>query len=124
MEEIENNCFNVVLFCLVNIGFSQALMFFRYIIPVPIINHFLEDVEERNKYIGFCSLGLTCQATENAQLREHLKMPSGLTGVLVNKIQKLTDTNQWIKKDDVLLAFDGVPIANDGTGKFFSVGKF
>ncbi|BBN11346.1 hypothetical protein MPTK1_5g11110 [Marchantia polymorpha subsp. ruderalis] len=89
-----------------------------YIIPVPIINHFLEDVEERNKYIGFCSLGLTCQATENAQLREHLKMPSGLTGVLVNKIQKLTDTNQWIKKDDVLLAFDGVPIANDGTVHF------
>ncbi|KAL3696064.1 hypothetical protein R1sor_010140 [Riccia sorocarpa] len=89
-----------------------------YIIPVPIIDHFLEDVEERNRYVGFCSLGLTCQATENAQLREHLNMAPGLTGVLVSKIQKLTDTYQWIKKDDVLLAFDGSPIANDGTVHF------
>ncbi|KAL2643767.1 hypothetical protein R1flu_011354 [Riccia fluitans] len=89
-----------------------------YIIPVPIINHFLEDVEERNRYVGFCSLGLTCQATENAQLRELLKMAPGVTGVLVSKVQKLTDTNQWIKKDDVLLAFDGSPIANDGTVHF------
>ncbi|KAJ7553535.1 hypothetical protein O6H91_06G102300 [Diphasiastrum complanatum] len=89
-----------------------------YIIPAPIINHFLADVEENGRYIGFCSLGLTCQATENAQLREHLKMPPGLTGVLVSKIYPLTDTSRFIKKDDVLLEFDGIPIANDGTVNF------
>ncbi|CAM6089030.1 unnamed protein product [Calypogeia fissa] len=89
-----------------------------YIIPVPIINHFLEDVEEKKRYVGFCSLGLICQAIENPHLREHLQMPPGLTGVLVNKIQPLTDTFQWLKKDDVLVAFDDTPIANDGTVHF------
>lgn len=89
-----------------------------YIIPVPIISHFLVDVEERGKYMGFCTLGLTCQATENSQLREHLKMPAGLTGVLVSKIHPLTDTHRWIKKDDVILQFDGHAIANDGTVHF------
>lgn len=89
-----------------------------YIIPVPIIEHFMADVNERGKYIGFCALGLSCQPTENMQLREHLKMPPGLTGVLVSKINPLSDSHRVLKKDDVIIAFDGVPIANDGTVHF------
>ncbi|KAG0591583.1 hypothetical protein KC19_1G185700 [Ceratodon purpureus] len=89
-----------------------------YIIPVPVIKHFLADVEETGGYIGFCSLGVTCQSAENVQLREHLKMPPGLTGVLINKIHPLTDTSRCLKRDDVILAFDGIPIANDGTVHF------
>lgn len=46
------------------------------------------------------------------------RMPPGLTGVLINKIHPLTDTNRCLKKDDVILAFDSVPIANDGTGRY------
>lgn len=89
-----------------------------YIIPVPIIEHFMADVNEQGKYIGFCTLGLSCQPTENVQLREHLKMPPGLTGVLVSKINPLSDSHRVLKKDDVIIAFDGVPIANDGTVHF------
>lgn len=89
-----------------------------YIIPVPIIEHFMDDVNEQGKYIGFCTLGLSCQPTENVQLREHLKMPPGLTGVLVSKINPLSDSHRVLKKDDVIIAFDGVPIANDGTVHF------
>lgn len=40
-----------------------------------------------------------------------------MTGVLVSKINPLSDAYKVLKKDDVILAFDGVPIANDGTGK-------
>ena len=39
-----------------------------------------------------------------------------MTGVLVNKINPLSDAHRVLKKDDIILAFDGVPIANDGTG--------
>jgi hypothetical protein len=81
-----------------------------------VIQHFLEDVEENGHYVGFCSLGLSCQQLENAQLRDHLGMRPGMTGVLVNRVQRLTDSHNHIRKDDVLMAFDGVPIANDGTG--------
>ncbi len=90
-----------------------------YIIPVPVIKHFLAGVEESGKYVGFCSLGLLCQPTENVQLRNHFKMLPEMTGVLVSKINPLSDAYKILKKDDIILAFDGVPIANDGTGTHF-----
>lgn len=89
-----------------------------YIIPVPVIRHFIAGVEERGNYVGFCSLGLSCQSTENVQLREHFQMHPGLTGVMVSKINPLSDVHKVLKKDDILLSFDGVPIANDGTVPF------
>lgn len=42
-----------------------------------------------------------------------------MTGVLVSKINPLSDAHRVLKKDDIILAFDGVPIANDGTGTHF-----
>ena len=42
-----------------------------------------------------------------------------MTGVLVSKINPLSDAHRVLKKDDILFAFDGVPIANDGTGTHF-----
>ncbi|XP_059665551.1 protease Do-like 10, mitochondrial [Cornus florida] len=89
-----------------------------YIIPVPVIKHFITGVEESGKYVGFCSLGLSCQPTENVQLREHFRMSPDMTGVLVSKINPLSDAHRVLKKDDIVLAFDGVPIANDGTVHF------
>ncbi|KAK9293355.1 hypothetical protein L1049_021347 [Liquidambar formosana] len=89
-----------------------------YIIPVPVIKHFIAGVEESGKYVGFCSLGLSCQPTENVQLRNHFRMRPGMTGVLVSKINPLSNAHGILKKDDIILAFDGVPIANDGTVPF------
>ncbi|KVI09557.1 Peptidase S1 [Cynara cardunculus var. scolymus] len=86
-----------------------------YIIPVPVIKHFVDGVEASGNYAGFCSLGLSCQPTENIQLREYFGMRPDLTGVLVSKINPLSDAHNVLKKDDIVLAFDGVPIANDGT---------
>ncbi|KAG0496602.1 hypothetical protein HPP92_001136 [Vanilla planifolia] len=89
-----------------------------YIIPVPIIKHFLSGVEENGKYLGFCSLGLSCQTTENVQLRDHFCMSPEMTGVLVCRINPLSEAYKVLKKDDIILAFDDVPIANDGTVPF------
>ncbi|XP_057962317.1 protease Do-like 10, mitochondrial [Malania oleifera] len=89
-----------------------------YIIPVPVIEHFIAGVEESGKYVGFCSLGLSCQPTENVHLRNHFQMCPEMTGVLVSKINVLSDAHKILKKDDILLAFDDVPIANDGTVPF------
>ncbi|KAL1197085.1 Protease Do-like 10 [Cardamine amara subsp. amara] len=89
-----------------------------YIIPTPVIKHFINGVEECGKYIGFCSMGVSCQPMENAQLRGNFQMSSEMTGVLVSKINPLSKAHKILKKDDVILAFDGVPIANDGTVPF------
>lgn len=93
--------------------------FCSYIIPVPVITHFIASVEDRGKYVGFCSLGLSCQAMENEQLREHFGMQPGMTGVLVSKINPISEAHKILKRDDIILAFDGVSIANDGTGTCF-----
>ncbi|KAG9160551.1 hypothetical protein Leryth_025482 [Lithospermum erythrorhizon] len=89
-----------------------------YIIPVPVINHFIAGVEESGKYAGFCSMGLSCQPTENSQLRKHFRMHPDMTGVLVGKIHPLSDASKVLKKDDIILSFDGVQVANDGTVPF------
>ncbi|PUZ65970.1 hypothetical protein GQ55_3G268400 [Panicum hallii var. hallii] len=89
-----------------------------YIIPVPVIKRFISGVEESGKYSGFCTLGVSCQATENIQLRECFGMQPDMTGVLVSRINPLSDAYKILKKDDILLEFDGVPIANDGTVPF------
>ncbi|XP_044408771.1 protease Do-like 10, mitochondrial [Triticum aestivum] len=89
-----------------------------YIIPVPVIKRFISGVEESGKYSGFCSLGISCQATENIQIRECFGMRPEMTGVLVSRINPLSDAYEILRKDDILLEFDGVPIANDGTVPF------
>ncbi|CAH8298164.1 unnamed protein product [Eruca vesicaria subsp. sativa] len=86
-----------------------------YIIPTPVIKHFINGVEESGKYIGFCSMGVSCQPMENAQIRSIYQMSSEMTGVLISKINPLSDAHRILKKEDVILAFDGVPIGNDGT---------
>ena len=81
------------------------------------IKHFIAGVKERGKYVGFCSLGLSCQPTENVQLQNHFRMHPEMTGVLVSKINPLSDAHKVLKKDDIVLGFDGIPVANDETGR-------
>ena len=45
-----------------------------YIIPVPIIEHFLADIKRTGGFVGFCSLGIVCQPLENPSLRRYLSM--------------------------------------------------
>lgn len=92
-------------------------VFYRYIIPVPIIKHFISGVEEKGEYVGFCSLGVSCQPTENCYLQSYFRIKQDLTGVLVNKINPLSHAYTVLKKDDVILKFDGVPVASDGSGR-------
>lgn len=88
-----------------------------YLIPVPVIKHFLMDIERFGSYKGFCTLGLSWQAMDNPTMRDAFGMPNDENdlGVLVNKLEPLSDTAKVLKPDDVLLAFDGNPIASDGT---------
>eukprot|EP00882_Tetradesmus_deserticola_P018709 GHRQ01020094.1.p1 GENE.GHRQ01020094.1~~GHRQ01020094.1.p1 ORF type:complete len:426 (+),score=236.79 GHRQ01020094.1:1316-2593(+) len=90
-----------------------------YIIPVPVINHFLEDLERHGgKYTGFCELGVSWQSLENEGMREVLDMPKGLTGVYITKTEPLFDASRQLMAGDVLTHFNGVEIADDGTFLF------
>ncbi|KAF8045638.1 hypothetical protein N665_4582s0002 [Sinapis alba] len=89
-----------------------------YMIPTPVVKHFLDGVEE--KHVSFGSMNLSYQTMENAQLRDYFKMSKDMTGILVNEINPLSDAYNFLKKDDVILAIDGVSIGNDSEVPFLN----
>jgi len=90
-----------------------------FIIPVPIIQHFLEDVKRNGgSYGGFPVLGINCQAMENPQLRASAGMRPGESGVLLCKVRPMTDAAEKLRMHDVILEVDGQPVGNDGTVHF------
>jgi S1-C subfamily serine protease len=88
-----------------------------YLIPAPVIRHFLMDLED-GKYDGVPTLGISCQNTENSDLREKLDMKPEMTGVLVNKVAQNSSANGLIESGDVILNIEGFNVANDSTIEF------
>lgn len=95
-----------------------------YIIPVPVVQHFLEDVQ-RNKGAcsGFCDIGIQIQLMESENIRKAMGMQKEQTGILVNKVYPLSDAINVLQKDDVILSIAGSPIGNDGTIPFRDGGE-
>jgi hypothetical protein len=93
-----------------------------YVIPVPIITHFLHDVDPKDplRCLGFCSLGVKFQSTENEQMRANLKLKDGQSGILICRVSPTTITTKFLQRGDVIMNIDGHDIANDGT---FAVGQ-
>lgn len=89
-----------------------------YVIPTVVIMHFLNDLLKNKKYTGFPTLGIDIQTMENSHLRESCGMGPKQKGVLISRISPTSSAASVLKERDVLLAFDGEPIGNDGTVKF------
>jgi S1-C subfamily serine protease len=88
-----------------------------YIIPTPIIEHFLKDVEG-GEYHGFPQLGVKLQAIENSDQREIYGMSQNQTGALVIRICPGSLAEGKLKINDVLMKVDGHAIANDASVEF------
>ncbi|WP_455208226.1 S1C family serine protease [Kaarinaea lacus] len=84
-----------------------------YIVPAPIINHFLEDVKDGN-YDGFPELDIYVQTIENKSLRESLKLSSSTGGLLVTAVAEDSNVSSIIQPGDVLLEIDNHKIQRDG----------
>ena len=54
---------------------------------------------------------------ENPDLRIAMGMQSDQKGVRIRRIEPTAPESQVLKPSDVILSFDGINIANDGTGK-------
>ncbi len=88
-----------------------------YIIPPPIIKHFLEDLSDE-KYDGFPKLGIEFSTTENSALREYYKIKDKPGGIQVTRVYPYSPSDGYLKKRDVILSIDDVPIGEDGTFLF------
>ncbi|KAK9830697.1 hypothetical protein WJX74_002951 [Apatococcus lobatus] len=91
-----------------------------YVIPQPVIEHFISDFERNKKYTAFPLLGIEWQKTENPYLRKALGMKEGQKGVLIRRVEPTSPAIKALEKGDVLLSFDGNDIASDGTVPFRS----
>eukprot|EP00798_Chlamydomonas_sp_ICE-L_P019876 gene19876-26576_t len=58
-----------------------------YVIPTPVVQHFINDYERNKRYTGFPWLGLEWQKTESPDLREMLKMKPNQKGVMVRRLE-------------------------------------
>ncbi|MFO7760162.1 MAG: serine protease [Desulfobia sp.] len=85
-----------------------------YMVPAPIIRHFLKDMED-GRHDGTPSLGLSMQKMENPDLRSHYKMKKNHTGALVNKIYPGSPCEGILRENDIIIAIEGQQVGNDGT---------
>ena len=86
-----------------------------FVVPVPVIHHFLEDIKGNNRYSGVCSLGVRLQSMENEELRKFKKMEIKETGVLIIDIAATSPAASCLKKGDVLLMIDDIRVGNEGS---------
>ncbi|MCO5573392.1 hypothetical protein L7F22_027163 [Adiantum nelumboides] len=89
-----------------------------YVIPTPVINHFINDFERNGDYTGFPILGIDWQKIENPDLRKSLGMESQQKGVRVRRAEPTAPAAKHLQSSDILLSFDGIDVANDGTVPF------
>lgn len=89
-----------------------------YVIPTPVILHFIHDYEKSGEYTGFPILGVEWQKMENPDLRKAMGMTAEQKGVRIRRIEPTAPEFQFLKPSDIILSFDGVDVANDGTVPF------
>eukprot|EP00929_Paragymnodinium_shiwhaense_P022783 TRINITY_DN14450_c0_g1_i1.p1 TRINITY_DN14450_c0_g1~~TRINITY_DN14450_c0_g1_i1.p1 ORF type:complete len:575 (-),score=67.73 TRINITY_DN14450_c0_g1_i1:184-1908(-) len=89
-----------------------------YVIPTVVITHFLDDLLKHGRYTGFPTLGIVSQTMENVHLRQAYGMSPKQKGLLVCRICPTSAVAKVLQAGDILLAFDGEAIANDGTVSF------
>ncbi len=84
-----------------------------YMIPVPVIERFLKDVEDGN-YDHYVDMATSVISILNPAQRRALALPNDGIGVMVAEADAAGSAGGVLKTKDVLLSIDGHPIASDG----------
>ncbi len=95
----------------------QSSQSIGYMIPVPIILHFLEDVK-RGRYVGVPELGIMGHNTENKSMRRYYSLADKVGGIVVTHVVPYSSVDGLLQEGDVVLELDGTPISTDGTVPF------
>ncbi|PPS19386.1 hypothetical protein GOBAR_AA01185 [Gossypium barbadense] len=72
----------------------------------------------RTFMLGFPILGIEWQKMENPDLRKAMGMKPEQKGVRIRRVDPTAPESGVLKSSDIVLSFDGVDIANDGTVPF------
>jgi S1-C subfamily serine protease len=95
-----------------------------YMIPPPVLNHFLEEANHllenpEKEYIGFPALNIVYQEMKSKALRKSLGMHDDESGVRIQEIDHLSTAKNKLKVNDVILEIDGHKVKNDGMINYF-----
>jgi S1-C subfamily serine protease len=88
-----------------------------YMVPPPVIKHFLKDLED-GKHDGIPDVGVLAQEMENPDIKSKFKMPQSRTGILIYNVLPKSPAKGILENDDILLSINGHLIADDGTVEF------
>jgi S1-C subfamily serine protease len=85
-----------------------------FFIPPPIVEHFLNDLED-GELSGFPQIGLLAANMENPAARRYAGVPEGQSGIRIENIFAGSGLDELLNVDDVITSIDGYGVANDGT---------
>lgn len=84
-----------------------------YMIPVPVINRFLKDIED-GRYDHYVDLAASDFSIENPAQLKALGLENDGKGVIIADVEPAGPAGGVLKSGDVLLAIDGNPVFNNG----------
>lgn len=99
-------------------GDEEASEGVGYAIPTPVIARLLADVARCGTFQGFPSLGIEWQPLESPALRAASGMAERHKGILISRVLPTSPSAAVLRRGDVLLAFDGARVGNDGSVPF------
>lgn len=85
-----------------------------YIIPIPVIERFLEDIKD-GKYDGYVELLISTMNLLNPDYRSYLGLPDNNQGIVVSHVIRTGSAQGVLERGDILMAIDGYPISSKGT---------
>lgn len=88
-----------------------------YMIPVPVIQRFLKDVED-GKYDHYVDLAISDFPVENSAQKKALGIAEDGVGVMVAVVEPAGSAGDALKLGDVLLSLDDNPVLNNGLIRF------
>ncbi|KAL4448415.1 hypothetical protein ABPG75_005634 [Micractinium tetrahymenae] len=94
-----------------------------YIIPTPVIDHFLTDIRANGTFTGFPWLGVQWQGMGGVGIRQAYHVPDGQGGLLARQVVPVGSVAGQLQEGDVLQRFDGADVASDGTVPFGAHGR-
>ncbi len=84
-----------------------------YMIPVPVIQRFLKDVED-GSYDHYVDLAVSDFAIENPAQRKALGLADDGIGVMVGSVEPAGSAGSVLETGDVILSVNGRPVYNNG----------
>lgn len=88
-----------------------------YIIPVPVIQRLLKDVED-GRYDHYVDLAITDFPVENLAQKKALSLGGDGVGVMIADVEPAGCAAGVLQRGDVLLSMDGNPVLNNGLIRF------